>query len=316
MDLLLLTAPLILGAAALGLEASLRRRDKRRHPAPGRLVDLGGHHLHTRVLGTGDPVIVLEADSGSWSSCWGRLPERLSEQATVLAYDRAGLGWSAPGEGARTTETLARELHGLLRSIVPDRPVVLVAHGAGARVAWSFATRYPFQVAGLVAVDGEHESLEIELGGEGVPAPTLSPKSLRWLDILGRLGVLRGLGYTPNLPGELPTTTIEVLRTLGPHVLAAVRAEERDAGETASPSATLEVPVQVLVSTQSLPEDGTPPDFPREDYNRLWARSSARLAGISSSAKVVEVDGDHFFHIHRPQVVEQAVAEVIAGAGE
>jgi len=316
MSMLLVTVPLALGAGALGLESALRRRDRRRHPAPGRMVDLGGHSLHTRVLGSGDPVIVLEADSGAWSSCWGRLAERLSEQATVIAYDRAGLGWSDPGPGPRSTETLARELHGLLRTLAPDRQAVLVAHGAGARVAWSFAARYPFQVAGLVAVDGEHDSLEVELGGEGVPTPTVSAGALRWLNLAGRLGLLRALGFTPPLPEGLPASTVEVMRALGPRCLGAIRAEESAARTQPPTGATLDVPVSVLVATGSLPREGTPPEFPREAYNRLWARASARLAGISARVGVVELEADHFFHIQCPQAVEDAVREVLAaGAG-
>ena len=65
---------------------------------------------------------------------------------------------------------------------------------------------------------------------------------------------------------------------------------------------------------ESLPREGTPDDFPRDTYNRLWARASARLATISSRADVVEVEGDHFFHVSHPQVVEEAVREVLAAA--
>jgi len=314
MSLLLATAPLAALGGALGLEAALRRRDLRRHPPPGRMVDVGGHALHARVLGSADPVVVLEAASGAWSASWDRMPERLSEHATVVAYDRAGLGWSAPGPGPRTAQTLSSELHGLLRELVPDRPIVLVAHGAGARVAWSFAARYPFQVAGLVAVDGEHGSLDVELGGEGVTAPTVSGGALRWLDVAGRLGVLRALGFTPPLPNGLPATTVEVLRALAPRGLAAVRAEEHALREDAQPGASPEVPTRVLIARESLPREGTPDDFPRDTYNRLWARASARLATISSRADVGEVEGDHFFHVSHPQVVEEAVREVLAAA--
>lgn len=314
MSLLLATAPLAALGGALALEGALRRRDLRRHPPPGRLVDVGGHALHGRILGTGDPVVVLEADSGAWSTGWDRLPERLSAHTTVIAYDRAGLGWSTPGPGPRSAQTLSSELHALLRELAPDRPVVLVAHGAGTRVAWSFATRFPFQVAGLVAVDGEHDSLEVELGGEGLPAPTVSSSTLRLLDLAGRLGVLRALGFTPPMPAGLPAGTAEVLRALGPRSLAAARAEEQAGRPSAQPGTPLEIPTRVLVASSSLPREGTPEDFPRDAYNALWAKASARLAAVSTCGEVTEVEGDHFFHVSHPQVVEEAVLEVLAAA--
>ena len=314
MSALLYSTPLLALAGALGLETALRSRDRRRFPPPGRMVDVGGHRLHARVLGKGDPVIVLEADSAAWSSSWDRLPERLSELSTVIAYDRAGLGWSERGPAPRTPASLARELHALLRQLAPERPVVLVAHGGGARVAWNFAARYPYEVAGLVAVDGEHDSLEVELGGAPFAAPTVGSGGLRLLDWAGRLGVLRLLGFTPPLPDGLPESTVGVARTLAPGGLGTVFAEERDARAEANQASALEVPVRVLVAEASLPREGTPEDYPRDEYNQLWARASARLAALSSQSEVRTVAGDHFFYARRPQLVEEAVREVLATA--
>jgi pimeloyl-ACP methyl ester carboxylesterase len=318
MSALLWSSPLLVLAGALALESGLRRRDRRRFPPPGQRVGLGGHELHARVLGSGDPVVVLEADAGAWSASWDQLPERLSEFTTVVAYDRAGLGWSDPGPGQRCPHTLARELHGLLRELVPDRPVILVAHGAGMRVARTFAGRYPFELAGMLVVDGEHESLADDLRAQGLPSPAVGPGALRLLDLAGRLGLLRALGYSPL--GELetdlalPAHALAALRALAPATLAAVRAEELAALESGPDPIQLEVPVEVLVATSSLPAQGTPKDFPREAFNRLWARSSARLADLSSAGVVHEVQGDHFFHLRRPQVIEEAVRRLLGAA--
>ena len=112
----------------------------------------------------------------------------------------------------------------------------------------------------------------------------------------------------------LPESTLIVARTLAPRGLGTVLAEERDArAEAASPSA-LEVPVRVLVAQHSLPREGTPAGYPRDDYNRLWARASARFATVSSCSEVRSVEDDHFFYARRPQLVEEAVREVLATA--
>lgn len=318
MSSLFWSSPLLLVGGALALESALRRRDQRRFPAPGRRVEVGGHTLHARVLGSGDPVVVLEADAGAWSAGWDQLPERLSEFSTVVAYDRAGLGWSGPGSGQRTPETLARELHGLLRNLAPDRPVILVAHGAGMRVARTFAARYPFELAGMVAVDGEHESLTTELDREGLPSPAIGAGTLRALDLAGRLGLLRALGYSPlgELEADLPLPAYELagLRALAPRSLPAVRAEELGAQQTTPDNPSLEVGVEVLVASASLPARGTPAAFPRDAFNRLWTRSSARLAQLSTAGVVHEIEGDHFFYLRHPQVIEDAVRRLLGAA--
>ncbi len=266
------------------------------------------------MLGQGDPVIVLEADSGAWSTSWDRLPERLSELSTVIVYDRAGLGWSEAGEAPRDPDTLARELHGLLRELAPERPVVLVAHGAGTRIAWSFAARYPFQLAGLVAVDGEHPSLATDLAEAGIPAPTISNAGLRLLGIAARLGVLRALGFTPPAPEGVSARTLDTLRAMGPRGLAAARAEESSGSAATAPQTALDIPVRVLVANASLPPQEGTQRYPHESYNRLWERAGRRLAEISSHSRVISVDGDHFFHVSRPQVVVQAVEDVLAAS--
>ncbi len=73
------------GVAALGVVAVLalvagtsyqdlaNRRDLNTHPAPGQLVDIGGHRLHLWCTGEGSPVVVLEAGAGGSSLQWNRV---------------------------------------------------------------------------------------------------------------------------------------------------------------------------------------------------------------------------------------------------
>ncbi|MEV1172441.1 hypothetical protein [Nonomuraea sp. NPDC049784] len=39
-------------------------------PAPGRLVDVGGHRLHVHCTGSGAPTVVLEAGLAESSASW------------------------------------------------------------------------------------------------------------------------------------------------------------------------------------------------------------------------------------------------------
>src|SRR5438067_10694112 len=89
-------AVVVLGLQAMA-QAVCSRRDARKFPPPGQLVTTAGCRLHALLMGTGQPVVVLEA--GISNSClnWSLVQPQLAAFTTVYGYDRAGLGWSAAG---------------------------------------------------------------------------------------------------------------------------------------------------------------------------------------------------------------------------
>jgi pimeloyl-ACP methyl ester carboxylesterase len=324
-DPLFLLAPLALAALGIAFEAAGRRRESARFPAPGRRVLVGNTHLHVRTRGQGSPVIVLEAGAGAWSTHWDPLIGPLSELSSVVVYDRAGLGWSEAGEEPRSAESAATDLSELLRQVSPDcAEVLLVAHAEGARIARAFANRYPHRMAGVVFVDGYHESLEGDLRRAGVPSAQVSTAMLTGLLWAGRLGLLRLLAYPPLAAGLRETglgrANLEAIAALSrsPRVLAGMRAEQRASGESdqrlAAGSLGQEVPSRTLVAGSSLPLEGLPRDFPREKFNSIWAQCSGRLASIFSgdprAAEVLE-EADHLLPLRHPQQVLACVRDLL-----
>jgi pimeloyl-ACP methyl ester carboxylesterase len=91
-------------------------------------VDIGGRTLYARVCGSG-PVVVLNSGAGREGvGNWLEVEERLSELATAVTYDRAGLGQSAPAGGPPTVKDMAADLDRLLNALELRRPVVLAGH--------------------------------------------------------------------------------------------------------------------------------------------------------------------------------------------
>jgi len=117
-----------LGAAVLGMagvgalvQAWATRRDERRYPPPGVLVDVGGNRLHLDVRGGGPgPTVVLEAGMGSFSPNWYWVQSELAPALRVVAYDRAGLGWLWGG-GPRGREQLRVQQQNLRCDACGDR---------------------------------------------------------------------------------------------------------------------------------------------------------------------------------------------------
>src|ERR671936_2115301 len=80
-------------------------------------VPVDGHAMYYRCEGSGHPTVVLEAGSPDTSAVWQWVEPALARVTRVCAYDRAGLGRSAPAPRTqhRTARTQVRELHSLTR---------------------------------------------------------------------------------------------------------------------------------------------------------------------------------------------------------
>jgi len=120
------------------------------------LVRVGSHDLHFVLYrGTVPVTVLLEAGGAADLTSWAEVPKRLADEtgATVLAYDRAGLGGSGSGPAGSRPEDEMRDLQAALDQLkVPDGTIV-VAHSYGAMLALLSAGSRPKRVAGLVLVD-------------------------------------------------------------------------------------------------------------------------------------------------------------------
>jgi pimeloyl-ACP methyl ester carboxylesterase len=121
--------------------------------AGDRLIDVGGHRLNIRCVGSGSPTVVLEPGLGeSASAIARRIAPEVARTTRVCVYDRAGHGRSdvAPDADA------ARDLHVLLERAHVPAPYVMAGHSLGGMFVLSYADRYPSQVAGAVLLDSMH----------------------------------------------------------------------------------------------------------------------------------------------------------------
>ena len=140
-------------AAGLLFQVIGLKRDERRFPAPGQLIDVGGHRLHLHKLGSGTHTVVLESGISASSLNWRTVQTEVAKFACVCSYDRAGLGWSDICDQACTPASLAKQLHALLHNAGVAGPYILVGHSFGGLIVQAFAGLYAHETAGLVLVD-------------------------------------------------------------------------------------------------------------------------------------------------------------------
>jgi len=146
-------------AVSAGYQALAERRDRRRHPAPGRLVDIGGRRIHvwrTGLTAPGPTVVGLPSLAGP-ALDWVALQHEVGDALPLFLYDRGGLGWSDPAPWPRTATTMANELHETLHAAEVAPPYVLAGNSSGGLIARMFLALYPEHVAGLILIDSSHE---------------------------------------------------------------------------------------------------------------------------------------------------------------
>jgi pimeloyl-ACP methyl ester carboxylesterase len=100
------------------------------------------------------PTVILESGAFGTADDWQFVLGDLAAGGRVCAYDRAGVGLSAPGDGREDVVAIAHELGVVLDQIQETGPVILVGHSNGALYIETFAALYPGRVAGLVYVNG------------------------------------------------------------------------------------------------------------------------------------------------------------------
>ena len=122
-------------------------------------VGSGDRVVRRVVVGAGEPAVVLEAGMNCGAASWERVMPLLAPHVRVAAYDRAGLGGSAPAPGLAVIDCQVDDLTSVITGLAGG-PCVLAGHSWGGILVQLLAFRRPDLVAGLVLVDPGHEEME------------------------------------------------------------------------------------------------------------------------------------------------------------
>ncbi len=297
---------------------------------PGQRVSVEGHRLNLVCLGSGRPVVVLDAGLGDWSPSWIPIQRRLALRTTVCAYDRAGYGFSDPASSPRTSFTIARELHDLLHAANLPAPYVLVGHSFGGLDVQAFTEMYRRDVAGLVFVDGTPPDVAIPAAVTSLMNAQLT--AVQRCATAARKGKfarnrpsftacfnrLWGISSQPN-NGVTPTLLAAVKeQARKPAPYAAVASEmqslsksQREVQEWERPLGNL--PMVVLTATTH-GEAQMPPVLRAslQHFEPAWRRAHMRIAALSTRGHYQLVQSDHYIQFDRPNVVIDAVEKVLS----
>ena len=294
----------------------------RKYPPEGELVNVGEYNLHVNKQGDGKPVIILEAGSGSSSTIWGDIPEKLANYGTVVTYDRGGFGWSEKAETDRTGENIVKELYTALNKAGIEGPYILVGHSLGGMYGRLFSQTYQDEVAGLVLLDARAEDFSNETKAifreagvdpffEGIP-PTYIMSVLKVTGILRILGQLNII----EIPSENKDQMINI--ELRMKTLHAMQDELRNITQLENDirgQSLGDLPVTVI--THGIPIDLTSMGMTQEQSGKLeniWQTQQKQMLDLStnSSLTIAEKSG-HLIMIDEPELVIKEVKKMVEG---
>jgi pimeloyl-ACP methyl ester carboxylesterase len=156
-------------------------------PPEPRLVDVDGRPMRVWTAGVeqrknGQPAVILEAGAGEGLDNWKPVFAQIAASAPVVAYDRRGLGQSAPDSEKQTLRRVAQSLRSLLQKISVRPPYVLVGHSWGGLLTRAYIDQYAREVIGLVLLDALNPGLTREEQAKLVPpeerAAVLAPPTM------------------------------------------------------------------------------------------------------------------------------------------
>ena len=311
----LLTALFVLGCVALlgaAYNSSSLRHYRSIAGVPGALFNVGGYTMHLFCTGHGTPAIILDAGLGDDSLIWAKVQPELSQHTTVCAYDRAGYGWSQPRPGRRDANSIADQLHGLLRVARVPPPYILMGHSIAGLYARAYANRYSAEVAGVVLVDGATPLQDDRIPKALVVIQNEQRRGMPWDRFWMRLGWNRIKGEcTQIMPGFEHYAAWMRADTCVPSQVTAVEGEldsERVSGEEtihAGPFASL--PVLIVSRDPAVLPSNWPTDVARANAI-VWDRMQEEAKSLSPhSRRIIARHSDHHIQIDRPDLLNKLV---------
>jgi pimeloyl-ACP methyl ester carboxylesterase len=106
--------------------------------------------------GAGSPPVVLLSTFGVPFQTWALVWRELAASTASFAYNRLGVGASAPPQQAQTGTAVVDTLRKTLAAARLEPPYLLVGHGLGGLYAQLYARRFPHELVGLVLVESTH----------------------------------------------------------------------------------------------------------------------------------------------------------------
>ena len=302
-------------------ETMMRSRDSQQYPVPGKLVDIGGRKIQMDCRGTGSPTVILQSGLDALGSLsWAAVHNEIAKTSRVCAYSRSGILWSDPNPNDFSSQAVAQDLHKALVRSGESAPWVMVGHSLGGPYIMMFTSLYPSEVSGLVFVDASHPDQVERSKTLNLPSDIPSSSMVLLWNLSANTGIMRLTATNPT-----PEHAAANVKTIGqvflPQTMGSLSKELLGSDQAIAAAGDFrslgDRPLIVLTATRELPleqkvkESGLTPEQIMRSRS-LWKELQANEATWSSRSRHEWVsDSSHYIQFDRPDVVIQAVNEVV-----
>lgn len=275
--------------------------------------------------GSGWPLVLMDAGLAGTALDWSRVAPEVARLTQVCVFDRPGYRQSQAGKRPRSSAAVVAEVHAALDAAGLEGPFVLVGHSFGGMTMRLFAASYPEMVAGLVLVDASSERRAQD-----------SPRLIALLDgvelVLERIfwalastGLLRLIVRVPGVPivrsmlRKYPKEVRQQIRALygSARFWRTVYDEDQAYAQSCDELRRARRPlgdVPMIVLARATLQGAAAPLLGRS-ADGVWHRLQQDAATDSTQGHVVYVEGSgHNIHLDRPEVVIEAIAQVVQQA--
>ena len=317
--LVLIGLGLCIGIIGFVFEVNAKRVALEEFPPAGELVAVSEQvTLHINSQGEKKPIVVIESGVGSWSLAWDKVQKEVSQFATVVTYDRAGLGWSGAGESDRTGDQVNSELHDLLTRTGHKGPYILVGHSLGGLYSQLFANRYPEEVAGMILVDTRPPNFEEEFPAlkEDYSNQAKQMKMYKFISSFGVVRLLAGGAIHPSYS----ETNRELNIAIGfqgksfDAIRSEILAMEAIDQEVLAIKDQKDVPTTVI--THGISEDFSALGLTKEENEQIEASWQSYQKKLANSFEVNELivaeESKHNIMLEQPEIIIEAIKQMIA----
>lgn len=120
----------------------------------GALMAINGTELFVKVVGEGEPIIMLHGGPGAEHIFFSKYTEALAEDYQLIYYDQRSTGFSVPeiDPAHFTIDTFVEDLEGIRQALKLDK-VTLLGWSWGGNLAIYYAAKYPQHLNGIILVD-------------------------------------------------------------------------------------------------------------------------------------------------------------------
>ncbi len=291
------------------------RIDAKNNPPMGELIDIGGYKMHLYTTGSGGPAVVLDPGLGCNALGWQLVQPEIAKFTKVVSFDRPGHGWSDESPLERTSQNIVTELHTALHKANIPGPYILVGHSFGGLNARLFASLYPNEVLGVVLVDSAHENMV-----EKIPMPQINHTLMM---LASRLGIIRLCTHLPTyrksvavFPEQVQSQllsqqrTTKFMRTVlqeSSHIKTSCNQLKATGGHLG------DKPLTIITAVKQISEKGS--GMTREQIDAVYipfqALQKDLLTKSSRSKQVFAEESDHMITHNQPQIIVEAVKEMI-----